>query len=86
MPEISRFFGIVINIFFDDHPPPHFHAEYGDHRAIYDIHRLAPLAGTLPPRAMDMVLEWASLHQHELLDNWNRAQSQESLQKIDPLD
>lgn len=86
MPEISRFFGIVIKIFFDDHPPPHFHAEYGGHRATFDIERLAPLAGSLPPRAVGLVIEWASMHQAELLANWNRAQSQQALVKIEPLD
>lgn len=66
MPEISRFYGIVIKMFFDDHDPPHFHSEYGEHQAIVSIDTLAVIAGKLPPRAMGLVTEWASLHQDEL--------------------
>ncbi|MBM3132394.1 MAG: DUF4160 domain-containing protein [Chloroflexi bacterium] len=86
MPEISRFFGIVIKMFFDDHSPPHFHAEYGENEALVDIRNLSIFAGRLPPRAMGMVIEWATLHQRELLDDWQRAQTQQSLQRIDPLE
>ena len=63
MPELSRFYGIVIKLFFDDHPPPHFHATYGEHEALVRIEPLGVIAGTLPPRAMGLVIEWASLHQ-----------------------
>ncbi len=86
MPEISRFLGIVIKMFFDDHNPPHFHVEYGDRNDVIDIRRLSPLAGDLPPRVMGLVIEWAVLHQQELLDDWKRAQAQEPLRKIDPLE
>lgn len=65
MPEISRFFGIVIRIFFDDHNPPHFHAFYGDDEALIDIRTLGLFAGSLPPRAQSLVVEWASLHRGE---------------------
>ncbi len=85
MPEISRFFGIVIKMFFDDHNPPHFHAEYGESRAIVDIRSLSAFAGSLPPRVMGLVVEWAALHRQELLDDWQRARAQDALQKIDPL-
>ena len=85
MPEISRFFGIVIKMFFDDHNPPHFHAFYGEHEALIDIHHLAVFAGTLPPRALGLVIEWATLHQRELLADWTRAREQQSLERIDPL-
>lgn len=85
MPEISRFFGIVIKMFFDDHNPPHFHAEYGDQKATVDINRLAVHDGHLPPRVMGLVIEWAALHQEELLDNWKRGQSLNPLEKIAPL-
>jgi hypothetical protein len=85
MPEISRFFGIVIKMFFDEHNPPHFHAEYGNDAALIDIHNLFVIGGRLPPRVMGLVIEWATLHQRELLDDWERAQAQQPLQKISPL-
>jgi|SRR5713226_5954303 len=66
MPEISRFFGIVIKMFFDDHNPPHFHAEYGGDLALIDIRTLAVFSGRLPPRVTGLVIEWATLHQREL--------------------
>lgn len=86
MPEISRFFGIVIKMFWDDHDPPHFHAEYGEHRALVDIRSLSSFAGHLPPRVMGLVVEWAGLHQEELQKDWRRARAQEALQRIDPLE
>ena len=73
MPEISRFFGIVIKMFFDDHNPPHFHAEYSDSEALIDIRTLSVFAGRLPPRVMGLIVEWSTLHQQELLDDWGRA-------------
>jgi hypothetical protein len=86
MPEISRFFGIVIKMFFDDHRPPHFHAEYAGNAALVDIRTLSAFSGHLPPRAMGLVIEWATLHQQELLADWERAQAQQELQKIAPLE
>jgi hypothetical protein len=86
MPEISRFFGIVIKMFFDDHQPPHFHAEYGDDLALIDVCNLSIFAGRLPPRVMGLVIEWASLHREELLADWERAQALQELQKIAPLE
>ena len=86
MPEISRFFGIVIKMFFDDHNPPHFHAEYGDSEALVDIRSLSVFAGRLPPRVMGLIVEWSTLHQQELPDDWGRAQAQQALQKIHPLE
>jgi len=85
VPEISRFFGIVIKMFHDDHNPPHFHAEYAEHRAIIEIGNLSIFAGHLPPRAMGLVVEWATLHRQELLDDWRLAREQEALRKISPL-
>jgi hypothetical protein len=70
MPELSRFFGISIRMFFDEHNPPHFHAIYGDEEAEVGINQVALLHGHLPRRAIGMVMEWAVLHQRELLDNW----------------
>jgi hypothetical protein len=85
MPEISRFYGIVIRMYFNDHNPPHFHAIYGGEQAQIDIHSLAVIDGHLPPRALGLVIEWASQHQDELVEDWNRARSQQPLQRIDPL-
>ena len=85
MPEISRFFGIVIKMFFGDHVPPHFHAEYGDDEAVFDIRNLTIIRGSLPSRALGLVVEWASQHQAELLDLWERASKNESLYKVPPL-
>ncbi len=86
MTEISRFFGIIVRMFWDDHHPPHFHAEYGGRDAVVDIRTLTVFGGRLPPRVMGLVIEWATLHQEELLADWARAQSQETLQKIAPLE
>lgn len=85
MPEISRFYGIVIKMFYNDHAPPHFHAEYGGNVMIVAIETLGVIAGRLPPRATGMVLEWASEHQAELLKTWALALQMEPLGRIDPL-
>ena len=85
MPEISRFYGIVVKMYFDDHLPPHFHAEYGSNEALLNIDTLAVIAGRLPPRAMGMAMEWALLHQGELREAWNRAKNLQPTGKIDPL-
>ena len=85
MPEISRFYGIVIKMFFDDHNPPHFHAFYGEHEILIDINTFAVFAGYVPPRALGLVIEWATMHQDELLNDWERAQAQEPISKIEPL-
>ncbi|MBM3295587.1 MAG: DUF4160 domain-containing protein [Candidatus Aminicenantes bacterium] len=86
MPEISRFFGIVIKMFYDDHNPPHFHAEYGESLALVDILKLSVFSGQLPPRVLGLVIEWATKHQKELLADWKRARNQQELLKIDPLE
>ena len=85
MPEISRFYGIVIKMYFADHAPPHFHAEYAEHEARIAINSLAVLSGNLPPRAMGLVAEWARLHQQELQVLWVRASALQSLDRIAPL-
>lgn len=66
MPEISRFYGIIIRMYYDDHNPPHFDALYGDDEAWVNINTLAIFSGSLPSRALGMVIEWASMHQDEL--------------------
>lgn len=85
MPEISRFFGISIKMFFGDHLPPHFHAEYGEFKAQVDIRSLVVIAGDLPPRALGMVVEWASQHQGELIELWDLASTNQALHRIEPL-
>ena len=85
MPEISRFFGIVILMYFNDHAPPHFHARYGGGRAIVAIESLRVLRSTLQPRALGLVMEWAALHKTELLEDWELARAQAPLNTIEPL-
>src|SRR5258708_23088883 len=84
MPEISRFFGIVIRMYFDDHNPPHFHAIYADGEAQIGIDPVAILNGSLSGRATSLVVEWAALHQSELMQNWKRLQEGQSTQNISP--
>lgn len=86
MPTISAFFGILIQMFWEEHAPPHFHALYGEHEVLIDIRTLEILKGSLPRRALSMVLEWASIHRQELLDDWNLCQSREHPRKIEPLE
>ncbi|MGB9775533.1 MAG: DUF4160 domain-containing protein [Anaerolineae bacterium] len=86
MPEISRFFGITIKMYFDDHPPPHFYAEYGEYRAVIDIDTLTVFGGYLPPRVLGMTVEWALEHRAELLDLWKRATPGWPLYKLPPLE
>ncbi len=86
MPELCRFYGIVIRMYFNDHGPPHFHADYGGDQAVIGIETLAVLSGRLPPRAQGLVIEWAIRHQDELRVAWTRARRLEPLGKIEPLD
>ena len=86
MPTISRFFGIIIAMFYDDHAPPHFHVRYGEQKAIIAIDTLTILRGRLAPRAHGLVKEWAALHKEELLEDWALAEQQAPLKKIKPLE
>ena len=86
MPEICRFYGIVIRMYTREHAPPHFHAVYADNEASVGIDSLAILQGTLPARARQLVIEWASLHQDEIREAWDRAQRMEPPGKIAPLE
>jgi len=86
MPEISRFLGIVIRMYFDDHAPPHFHAAYGAAEARVRILPVALLDGNMPPRPLALAIEWASLHQSELLANWRRLRRNQSPIRIAPLE
>jgi uncharacterized protein DUF4160 len=86
MPRVSQFFGIVIYMYYNDHMPPHFHAEYGEHEAIYEIDTLDIMRGSLPRRAHALVLEWATLHRNELRDDWGRARMEKPLKEIEGLE
>jgi hypothetical protein len=81
MPELSRFFGIIIRMFYSDHEPAHFHAIYGEYEALIEIETLLVFRGSLP-----LVLEWAAMHRVELRDDWQRARAGETLNEIEPLD
>ncbi len=85
MPEISRFLGIVIYMLYDDHSPPHFHAEYGDYKICVEINT-GIVEGRFPRRAMNAVLEWYALNKDLLLENWRRAEQHQPLLKIAPLE
>lgn len=85
MPEISRFFGIVIRMYFKDHNPPHFHVSYEKYEASISINNLSIIEGNLPPRIYGFVVEWASIHKEELLSNLNKARDLKTPTNIQPL-
>ncbi len=85
MPEICRFFGISIRMYYNDHAPPHFHAVYGEQKAIVDIRTLMVIEGRLSPRVLGMVMEWASQHQEALMELWEQARNYQPLCKLPPL-
>lgn len=85
MSRISQFFGIVIYMYYNDHAPPHFHAEYSGDEALYEIDTLRVYAGELPRRVHNLVIEWADLHREELAEVWQKARKGETLEKIEPL-
>jgi len=84
MPEIARFYGIVIYMFYNDHNPPHFHIKYQDYEAVIDI-REGTISGILPRRALNLIYDWLDMHQQELLENWKLAKERMPLNKIEPL-
>jgi len=86
VPEISRFFGVVISMNYNDHDPPHFHVRYAGERAIIGIAPLALLRGDLAPRVLAMVMEWAAKHQEMLRHDWTLARAQQPLLPIAPLE
>lgn len=85
MPEISKFYGIIIYMYVDDHNPPHFHVWYNDNKAIVFIND-GFVRGSLPRRVLSLVYEWLDLHKEELLKNWQLLSNSEPAIKIDPLD
>ena len=82
MPEIARFYGIVIKLFFGDHPPPHFHAVYGEHVGLFSIETLEMIEGDLPKRAKKLIIEWAKLNKTQLKEMWET----QEFHKLPPLD
>jgi hypothetical protein len=86
MPTISQFFGIVIQMFWREHGPPHFHALYAEYEALIDIRTLEIIKGSLPKRALALVLEWAAQHQAELMEDWKLCQQKQLPKKIAPLE
>ena len=84
MPQISTFYGIIILMNFTDHAPAHFHAWYNEYKAIISI-KDGVVRGEMPGRALKMILEWLDKHKEELMDNWEKAQKGDPLEKIEPL-
>lgn len=85
MPTISAFYGIVIQMFWGDHAPPHFHALYAEYEIQININTLEIINSKMPNRALALILEWASLHRTELLEDWQLCQTNQQLKKISPL-
>ena len=85
MPTISRFYGILIQMYFGDHAPPHFHALYAEFEVLMDIRTFEIVRGELPGRAMALVLEWAQQHRGELMRNWELCAQNQAPSKIAPL-
>lgn len=85
MPEISRFLGIIILMYYNEHNPPHFHIKYNEYRGIMSINDLKLIEGNLPKKVISLVLEWAFEHREELLENWNLSNLKLPLNKIEPL-
>ena len=85
MPTLSVFYGIVIQMFWQDHAPPHFHALYAEHEVLVDLRDLRDIRGSLPRRAMALVYEWAATHRQELLEDWNLCSQLKPPKPIEPL-
>ncbi len=82
MPTVSWFYGIAIAMYYNDHTPPHFHAQYGQSKAAISIANGRIIAGSLPPTALRLVSEWALAHRRELENNWTRARADQPLERI----
>ena len=85
MPVISTFYGILIQMFWNEHAPPHFHALYAEHEILIEIRTLEVLEGSMPRRALALILEWAQEHRTELMENWQLCEDNQPLKKIQPL-
>lgn len=85
MPEISLFYGIRITMYYSDHNPPHFHAEYAGMEVVIDIQKVAVIKGSLPSRQLKFVLAWCEIHKDELMQNWELSKDEKPLNRINPL-
>jgi hypothetical protein len=85
VPEIARFFGMVIQMYWDEHNPPHFHVIYEGKKSSIDIINLKLIEGSLSRRALNLVLDWAEIHQNELLEDWKICEQKQMPKKINPL-
>lgn len=85
MPEVSRFLGITIHMYFDEHNPPHFHVKYGEYNAQIDINSFALLQSYLPAKVLGLVVEWAEINQSKLIENWLSIEKDGYFNKITPL-
>ena len=85
MPEISLFYDIRVTMFYSDHTPPHFHAEYAENKALVDIQSAGVIRGALPARQLKLILAWCELHRDELMQNWGLAKDTQPLNRINPL-
>jgi hypothetical protein len=85
MPTICTFYGILIQMYWRDHAPPHFHALYAEHEVLIDIQTLEPMQGHMPRRALALVLEWAQQHRAELMEDWHLCTRNQAPHKIEPL-
>jgi hypothetical protein len=85
MPEISRFLGIVITMYYREHCPPHFHVRYNEYEAEIDIKTLNIIVGKLPAKLRGLVVEWAELYKDKLIENWDLMQAKKTFNKIPPL-
>jgi hypothetical protein len=84
MPEVSRFYGLIIYMFYNDHNPPHFHVTYQGYEAVISIID-GEVKGTMPRRALNLVYEWLDLHRKDLMENWQLMEQRKTLKKIAPL-
>lgn len=84
MPEVSRFYGIIVYMFFEDHGPPHFHVKYQDFEATVNIED-GIIRGEIPRRALRLIYEWLDLHKDELIENWRLSEQRKPLKRIEPL-
>lgn len=84
--EVSRFFGMVISMRYDEQMPPHFHVRYGEHRAIVALDTMRLIDGFLSPRVLGFICEWSAVHRHALIRNWWRSMEGRSLLAVEPLD
>ncbi len=85
MPIISKFYGIKIMMYWDEHFPPHFHAEYNEYKILVDIQNGVVIKGVFPGKQIKLVLAWCEIHKDELIKNWKNAKNHEEMNKINPL-